>query len=104
MQRSSRTVGALDRDRIGRYADEPVPPEALAKKRFLLATAGGSQLAAQACARAKIPAHIAARKLRRSRGAVAFKAMKLGVSFRAVRQPPGAQRKANRTKRQRAAA
>ena len=58
----------------------------------------------KACARAKIPARIAARKLRRSRGAVAFKAMTLGIHFRAIRQPPGAQRKANRTKRQRAAA
>lgn len=36
-------------------------------------------------------------ELKRSRGAVAFKAMQEGVSFHAIRQPKGAQRKAQRT-------
>lgn len=52
------------------------------------------------CSRKRISARECARRLRRSRGAVAFKAMVLGVRFRAIDQPRGAQRKANRTKRQ----
>jgi hypothetical protein len=49
-------------------------------------------------AAARMSARLAAAELGRSRGSVAFKAMKLRVSFKAVRQPRGAQRKANRTK------
>ena len=41
-------------------------------------------------------------RIGRSRGSVAFKAMCVGVSFHAVRQPKGAQRKALRTRRRRA--
>lgn len=40
----------------------------------------------------------AARTLRRSRGAVAYKAMVEGVRFCGAMQPRGTQRKANRTK------
>lgn len=56
------------------------------------------------CARSKMSARVCAAKLGRTRGAVAFKAMVLGVSFRAINQPRGVQRKANRTKRRAARA
>jgi hypothetical protein len=44
-------------------------------------------------ARKKVSARIAAQKLGRSRGAVAFKAMRLGIAFRAIRQPKGVQKR-----------
>lgn len=53
----------------------------------------------RALARRGVSAKVAAAELGRSRGAVAFKAMKQGVSFHAINQPRGAQRKALRTRR-----
>lgn len=46
-------------------------------------------------------ARVAATKLGRTRGSVAFKAMKLGISFSSVRQPAGVQK---RRRHERAAA
>jgi hypothetical protein len=52
-------------------------------------------------ARQGVSARKAAEKLGRTRGAVAYKAMVEGIHFRAIRQPRGAQRKAQRTIRRR---
>lgn len=45
------------------------------------------------CARQKLSAKAAAALLGRTRGAVAYKAMVEGVSFRAIAQPAGVQRR-----------
>lgn len=44
-------------------------------------------------AKAGESARIAADRLRRTRGAVAYKAMVEGVHFRSIKQPPGVQKK-----------
>lgn len=51
------------------------------------------------CARRGLSAKACANRVQRTRGAVAYKAMVEGVRFRAINQPRGAQRRANRTKR-----
>lgn len=47
----------------------------------------------RSCAKAGESARIAAKKLGRSRGAVAFKAMNEGIRFRSINQPRGVQKK-----------
>lgn len=54
-------------------------------------------------ARQKLPARLAAPHLGRSVGAVKFKAMVLGVRFRAINQPPGVQLARARRERRKAA-
>ncbi len=54
----------------------------------------------RALARKRYSARLAGKALRRSRGAVAFKAMTLGVRFRAVEQPRGVQKRRARKARQ----
>lgn len=44
------------------------------------------------CAKAKVSARICANRLGRTRGAVAFKAMTLGIRFRSIEQPKGVQK------------
>lgn len=60
----------------------------------------------RAMAKARKSAREAAKVLRRTRGAVAYKAMVLGVHFKNVRQPQGIQQRIQRRRaaRQRAAA
>jgi hypothetical protein len=45
------------------------------------------------CARQKMSAREAAKLLGRTRGAIAYKAMVEGISFRAIKQPRGVQKK-----------
>lgn len=45
------------------------------------------------CARRRLSARAAAKTLGRTRGAVAYKAMVLGVHFRAINQPRGVQKR-----------
>lgn len=52
-------------------------------------------------ARLGLSAREAGKILRRTRGAVAFKAMRLGVRFHAIEQPRGAQMRALKTRRAR---
>lgn len=53
----------------------------------------------KSCARKGLSARLAAARLRRSRGAVAWKAMVSGVSFHAINQPKGVQKRRFRTRR-----
>lgn len=53
------------------------------------------------CAKKKLTARVCAQRIGRTRGAVAYKAMVVGVRFRAINQPKGAQVKAVRTRRRR---
>ncbi len=57
----------------------------------------------RSCAKRKMSARETAGLLGRTRGAVAFKAMKIGCSFRAIRQPAGVQRRRFRKRARKAA-
>jgi hypothetical protein len=46
-----------------------------------------------------LSSRLAAIKLRRTRGAVAFKAMTLGIHFSAIKQPAGVQKRLARVRR-----
>jgi hypothetical protein len=50
----------------------------------------------RALAKAKLSARLAAKELGRTTGAVKFKAMTLGIRFRAINQPKGVQQKLGR--------
>lgn len=50
-------------------------------------------------ARNGLSAREAGKILKRTRGAVAYKAMTLGVHFRAIHQPPGVQKRIARARR-----
>lgn len=50
-------------------------------------------------ARLGLSAREAGKILKRTRGAVAFKAMVLGVHFRSIQQPPGVQKRIARARR-----
>jgi hypothetical protein len=56
----------------------------------------------RAYAKQGLPAREAAKRLGRAHGATRYKAMVLGITFRSIRQPKGAQKKAQATIRAKA--
>jgi hypothetical protein len=58
------------------------------KRRLIVAWSKGDVKSLRSFAKAKLSATQAARKLRRTRGAVAQKAMKLKIRFRSIRRKP----------------